>query len=72
MNWLWLGTELVGGVALLVIVVVVISLLRPSPGQMQERLIISFPGAWIIVGLPLTFAVATSMSLIAMGLGLLH
>ena len=32
----------------------VVMLLRPLAGQQQERLIVSFPGAWIIVGLPLT------------------
>jgi hypothetical protein len=36
--------------------VIAISLLRRPAGELQERLIVRFPGAWIIVGLPLTFA----------------
>ena len=51
--------------------IVLITLLRPR-GGLQERLIVRFPGAWIIVGLPLTFAIGLSVALISIGTGLLR
>jgi hypothetical protein len=71
MNWLIGGSEIGAGVALLVGAVVVVTLLRPREG-LQERLIVRFPGAWIVVGLPLTFAIGTSIALIALGAGVLR
>ena len=72
MNWLVSGGEIVLGVALFVGLVFVITVLRPPLVVLQERLIVRFPGAWIIVGLPLTFAFGLSMALIAVGTGILR
>ena len=72
MDQLLHGSEIVAGLALLVGLVVVIVLLRPPGGSLQERTIVSFPGAWIVVGLPLTFAFGASVALIAVGTGILR
>jgi hypothetical protein len=72
MNWLVSGGEIVAGVALFVGMVFLMAFLRPPRGTLQERLIVRFPGAWIIVGLPLTFAFGFSLVLIAVGSGLLR
>ena len=72
MNWLVSGGEIVFGVALFVGLVFVITVLRPPRGVLQERLIVRFPGAWIIVGLPLTFVFGLSMALVAVGTGILR
>ena len=71
MNWLG-GSEILAGVVLLVGTVVVIVLLRPAAGQLQEKAIVRFPGAWIAVGLPLTFSIGTAVALIAVGTGILR
>ena len=71
MNWLISGSEIVGGVALMAATVALVMILRPREG-LQERLIVRFPGAWIIVGLPLTFLFASSVALIAVGSGILR
>jgi hypothetical protein len=47
--------------------ILVVMLLRPRDGY-NERLIVSFPGAWIIVGLPLTLSFGASALIIARGL----
>ena len=47
--------------------ILVVMLLRPRDGY-NERLIVSFPGAWIIVGLPLTLSFGASAMVIARGL----
>jgi hypothetical protein len=65
------GSEIVAGVGLLALLVFLVRLLRPPAGALQERAIVRFPGAWIIVGLALTFAFGTSIALIAVGLGVL-
>jgi hypothetical protein len=67
MSWLWAGGEIAAGIALFVATVAMIVLLRPPAGQHQERLIVRFPGAWVIVGLPLTFSFGLSVALIAIG-----
>jgi hypothetical protein len=67
MQWLLSGGEIVVGVALFVGLVVLVALLRPPNGALQERAIVRFPLAWIIVGLPLTFAFGLSAALIAIG-----
>jgi hypothetical protein len=67
MQWLLSGGEIATGVALFAGLVVLIALLRPPKGTLQERGIVSFPLAWIIVGLPLTFAFGLSVALIAIG-----
>jgi hypothetical protein len=72
MDWLVSGGEIVAGVALFVGLVFGIALLRPPRGALQERLIVRFPGAWVIVGLPLTFAFGLSIALIAVGSGMLR
>lgn len=72
MEWLVAGGEVVAGLALLAGTVTVIMMLRPPTGQLEERRIVRFPGAWIIVGLTLTFAFGTSLALIAVGLGILN
>ena len=72
MNWLLAGGEIVAGLALLAGLVAVIALLRPPRGTLQERLVVSFPGAWIAIGLPLTFAFGASIALVAVGLGILR
>jgi hypothetical protein len=72
MAWLVSGGEIVAGIALFAGLVFLITLLRPPKGTLQERLIVRFPGAWIMVGLPLTFAFGVSIALIAVGTGILH
>jgi hypothetical protein len=71
MDWLWAGGEVVAGLALMAATVAVILLLRPPPGQLQERLVVRFPGAWIVLGLPLTFTFGLSVAFVAVGLGIL-
>jgi hypothetical protein len=71
MDWLVSGSEIFVGVALFAAVVAAIVLLRPREG-LQEKLIVRFPGAWIVVGLPLTFLIGTSVALIAVGTGMLR
>ena len=71
MNWLIGGSEILLGVALLAAAVAAIVVLRPREG-LQERFIVRFPGAWIAVGLPLTFLIGTSVALIAIGVGVLR
>ena len=46
--------------------VIVLVLLRAGDGR--EKLIVRFPGAWIVVGLLLTFSFGASVALIAVGL----
>jgi hypothetical protein len=70
MNWLIAGSEALAGVLLLAGAVATIWLLRPD--GLQEKRIVRFPGAWIVVGLALTFWVGTSIALIAVGSGILH
>jgi hypothetical protein len=72
MSWLISGGEIAFGIALFVGLIFVIAVLRPPTGTLQERLIVSFPGAWIIVGLPLTFAFGLAVSLIVIGTGALR
>jgi hypothetical protein len=72
MDQLLHGSEIVAGLALLLGLVVMIALLRPPRGTLQERAIVSFPGAWIVVGLPLTFAFGSAVALIAVGIGILR
>lgn len=72
MNWLVGGSEIALGVALFVGLVFLIAVLRPSRGTLDARRVVSFPGAWILVGLPLTFAFGASMALIAIGTGILR
>jgi hypothetical protein len=55
------------GIGLLAATSGLVWLLRPREGR--ERLIVRFPGAWIVVGLLLTGSVATAVALIATGLG---
>ena len=57
------------GLALVVSGAIVVALLRPRGPQ--ERLIVRWPGAWIVVGLLLTFWIGTGFALIAAGLGIL-
>jgi hypothetical protein len=71
MNWLIGGGEVALGVALLVGLAFLVAVLRPKD-TLQERRIVSFPGAWIVVGLPLTAGFATAIALILVGTGLLH
>jgi len=71
MNWLVAGSEILAGILLFGGTVGLIMLLRPS-GGLQERLIVRFPGAWIIVGLLLTCSIAASISLLAIGTGILR
>ena len=56
------------GIVWLAANVFLVMLLRPPAGQTQERLIVRFPGAWIIVGLPLTLSFGASVLFIAFGL----
>jgi len=72
MRWLISGGEIVLGMALLVGLWLLIAALRPPKGTLQERRIVRFPGAWIIIGLPLTAWFGAAVSLIAIGLGILH
>ena len=71
MQWLVQGGEIVAGVGLFAVLVFIVTLLRPPAGTLKEKAIVRFPGAWIIVGLALTFAFATSFALITVGLGIL-
>ena len=72
MNWLVGGSEIALGVALFVGLVFLIAVLRPPRGTLDARRVVSFPGAWILLGLPLTFAFGASMALIAIGTGILR
>ncbi len=54
------------GAGLLAVAVVVVLLLRPRNGQ--ERLIVRWPGSWIVVGLLLTFWIGTAVALIVTGI----
>ena len=72
MDLLLHGGEVVAGLALFVGFVFVIALLRPPRGTLQERLIVRFPGAWIIVGLPMTFVFGLAIALVAVGTGVLR
>ncbi|NJO22099.1 MAG: hypothetical protein HC868_03095 [Sphingomonadales bacterium] len=60
------------GLALFVGLSFLIVALRPPKATLQERRIVSFPGAWILVGLPMTAGFAAAMGLIAVGLGILR
>ena len=71
MDWLVAGSEIVAGLLLLIGTAAVIWLLRPQ-GTLQEKLIVRFPGAWIVVGLSLTVLIGTSVALIAVGVGILQ
>jgi hypothetical protein len=53
------------GAGLLAATIVLILFLRPSTGQ--ERLVVRFPGAWIILGLLLTGSIATGVALVVAG-----
>lgn len=72
MDQLLHGGEVVAGVALMVGLVLLISLLRPPRGSLQARAIVDFPGAWIVVGLPLTMGFGSALALIAVGAGVLR
>jgi hypothetical protein len=71
-SWLLAGGEIVTGLALFAGLSFLVAVLRPPSGTLQERRVVRFPGAWIIVGLALTFAFGSSFALIAVGLGILH
>ena len=53
------------GAVLLAAGIALILLLKPRGSQ--ERVIVRFPGAWILVGLLLTFWIGTAVSLIVTG-----
>jgi hypothetical protein len=71
MNWLISGGEITLGVALFVGLVLLVSILRPR-GTMEPKRIVSFPGAWILVGLPITFGFGLAVALIAIGVTTLN
>ena len=71
-SWLLAGGEVVTGAVLFVGLVLLVAVLRPPIGTLQERRILRFPGAWMIVGLALTGAFCTSFALVAVGLRILH
>jgi hypothetical protein len=71
MSWLVGGSEVALGIALFVGLSFLVAVLRPR-GTLQERRIVSFPGAWIVVGLPLTAGFAVAIALVAVGLGILR
>jgi hypothetical protein len=68
MNWLVSGGEVTLGIALFVGLVFLIAVLRPPRGTLDPRLIVRFPGAWIVVGLPLTFGFGLAIALIVVGM----
>ena len=70
MNWLIAYSEILAGISLFLGGVGLVAILRPSEG-LQEKRIVSFPGAWIIVGLLLTILFSMAIALIALGLGIL-
>lgn len=47
--------------------ILLVRFLRPRDG-FEERQIVSFPGSWIIVGLPLTVSFGASILVLARGL----
>ena len=51
------------GAAMLAAGIMAIVLLRPRDGK--ERALVSFPGAWIVVGLMLTFWLGGSVAIMA-------
>jgi hypothetical protein len=53
------------GAVLLAVGIALVLMLRPTGNQ--ERLIVRFPGAWILVGLLLTFWIGAAVSLIVTG-----
>jgi hypothetical protein len=57
------------GVGVLAATVLLIVLLRPRDNH--ERLIVRWPGAWILVGLLLTMSFGTDVALIATSIGIL-
>ena len=59
--------QLLLGAGLLAVSVALVLVLRPSSGQ--ERLIVRFPGAWIVVGLLLTSSIGTAVALIVTSVG---
>jgi hypothetical protein len=58
------------GAALLASGALLVFLLRPQDGQ--ERLVVRWPGAWIVVGLLLTFWIGSGVALMAAGMGLIQ
>ncbi len=56
------------GIAWIVANLFLLMLLRAPAGARQERLIVRFPGAWIIVGLPLTLSFGASVLVTAFSL----
>ena len=56
------------GIVWLAANVFLLMLLRAPPGQLKEKLIVRFPGAWIIVGLPLTLSFGASALVVAFSL----
>lgn len=57
--------RLLFGIGLLLANVIALTFLRPRNGQ--ERWLVRFPGAWIIVGLLLTISFACAAGLILTG-----
>jgi hypothetical protein len=51
------------GAVMLAAGILVLVLLRPRDGK--ERLVVRFPGAWIVVGLMLTFWIGGSVAIMA-------
>lgn len=72
MNWLLAAGEVTAGVALFVGLAVLVAFLRPPHGSLQERAIVRFPGAWILVGIPITLGFACSAMLVLIGVGILR
>jgi len=58
------------GVAWFVATMAVVFLLRPRDGN--EKLIVRFPGAWIVLGLLLTTSIGASVALMVTGFGILR
>jgi hypothetical protein len=72
MDWLISSGEVGLGIALFVGLAFLVVALSPPKGTLEARRIVNFPGAWIIVGLPLTFAFGCAIALIAVGTGILR
>jgi hypothetical protein len=68
MQWLLSGGEIMAGIALFVGSVTCFHSCARHREPLQARGIVSFPLAWLIVCLPLTFAFGLSVALVAVGL----
>jgi hypothetical protein len=71
-SWLLAGGEITLGLAMFVGLSLLVAFLRPANGALQERAVVSFPAAWIVVGLALTMGFSVSVAFVLVGFGILR